>query len=182
MASNSILDIELHLRKIKHLFFDPELDPFENERLQISGIEEAVNFLRTKKRIESKIRLNIFLPLEQIDSNLQQKTADALSRYCDFKIALIQRQLEIERTEGKRAVMIGLIFAALCLLMLAVVSILGPLSDTMFVIFCGFFTILIWMAIWNPAEAFLYGLPPYKLEIRAYRALKDAEIVIKKEI
>jgi hypothetical protein len=38
------------------------------------------------------------------------------------------------------------------------------------------------MAIWNPGETFLYGLQPYKLEIRTYKALKDAEIVIKKEI
>jgi hypothetical protein len=182
MAFTSILDIDLHPENIKQLFLDPELDPFENERLQISGAEEAANFLRTKKRRETKVRLNIFLPAEQVDSDLQRKTVDALSRYCDFKITQNQRQLEIEQTEGRRAIMIGLIFAALCLLMVTVVYFLGPLSDTLFMIFGGIFTILIWMAIWNPGETFLYGLQPYKLEIRTYQALKDAEIVIKKEI
>jgi hypothetical protein len=182
MASTSILDIDLHLENIKQLFLDPELDPFENERLQISGAEEAANFLRTKKRRERKVKLNIFLPEEQVDSDLQRKTADALSRYCDFKIEQNLCQLEIERTEGRRAIMIGLIFAALCLLMVTVVYFLGPLSDTLFMIFGGIFTILIWMAIWNPGETFLYGLQPYKLEIRTYQALKDAEIVIKNEI
>ena len=182
MASSSILDIDLHLKNIKNLFLDPELDPFENERLQISGAEEAANCLRTKKRKKRQVRLNIFLPAEQVDSDLQRETADALSRYCDFKITQNQRQLEIERTEGRRAVMIGLIFAALCLLMVTVVYFLGPLSDTLFMIFGGIFTILIWMAIWNPGETFLYGLQPYKLEIRTHQALKDAEIVIKKEI
>jgi hypothetical protein len=182
MASTSILDIDLHLKTIKHLFLEPELDPFENQILQLSGAEEAVNFLRTKKREKRQVRLNIFLPAEQIDSDLQRMAVDALSRYCDFKIALNQRQFEIERTEGRRAVMIGLIFAALCLLMVTVVYFLGPLSDALFMIFGGIFTILIWMAIWNPGETFLYGLQPYKLEIRTYQALKDAEIVIKKEI
>jgi len=182
MASTFILDIDLHLKTIKHLFLEPEFDPFENEELQISGAEEAANFLRTKQRKKRQVRLNIFLPAEQFDSDLQRMTADALSRYCDFKIALNQRQLEIGRTEGRRAIMIGLIFAALCLLMVTVVYFLGPLSDTLFMIFGGIFTILIWMAIWSPGETFLYGLQPYKLEIRTYQALKDAEIVIKKEI
>jgi hypothetical protein len=48
-------------------------------------------------------------------------------------------------------------------------------------IFIGFFTILIWMATWNPAEIFLYGLQPFKLEIRNYKALKNAEVMIKEE-
>ena len=42
---------------------DPELNPFENPELQISGVEEAANFLRIRKRKVGKIKLNIFLPL-----------------------------------------------------------------------------------------------------------------------
>lgn len=178
---SSYLDIDLHLKEIKHLFIDPEFNPFEDHRLQISGAGEAVNQLRSKKRNVIKIRLNIFLPSRQIEPNLQTRTEEALSRYCDLKVLENQRQLEIERTEGWRAVMIGLIFTALCLLMVLVVYSLGPLNDTLFVVFVGFFTILIWMAIWNPAETFLYGLQPYKLEIKAYKALKNAEVVIKEE-
>jgi hypothetical protein len=178
---SSYLDIDLHLKEIKHLFVDPEMNPFEDQRLQISGAEEAANHLRTKERKVDKIRLNIFLPGGQIDPDLQSRTKDALSRYCDFKILQNQRQLEIERAAGWRAVMIGLIFSAVCLLMVSVIYLLGPLSETLLVIFVGFFTILIWMAIWNPAEAFLYGLPPYRLEIRTYEALKNAEVAIKEE-
>lgn len=177
----SYLDIDLHLKKIRHLFVDPELDPFENQRLQISGMEEAVHHLRTKKRKIGRIRLNIFLPRDQIEPDLQRRTKDAISRYCDFKITENQHQLKIERAAGRRAVMIGLIFSALCILIVLVVFSLGTLDDTLFVVFGGFFTILIWMAIWNPAEVFLYGLQPYKLEIKAYEALKNAEVVIKED-
>jgi hypothetical protein len=178
---SSYLDIDLHLKEIKHLFVDPELNPFENQRLQISGVEEAAHYLRTKERKVDKIRLNIFLSSEKIEPDLQSRTADALSRYCDFKILENQHQLKIERAAGWRAVMIGLIFSALCLLIVLVVFLLGTLDDTLFVVFGGFFTILIWMAIWNPAEVFLYGLQPYRLEIKAYKALKNAEVVIKEE-
>jgi hypothetical protein len=179
---SSYLDIDLHLTEIKYMFVDPELNPFENPELQISGVEEAANFLRIRKRKVGKIKLNIFLPLGQINSDLQSKTVDALSRYCDFMIHQNQRQLEIGRAEGWRAVLIGLIFAAICLLMIAVAYLMGQFSETLLVIFVGFFTILIWMAIWRPAEAFLYGLQPYKLEIRTFEALKNAEVVIKEEM
>ena len=66
--------------------------------------------------------------------------------------------------------------------MIAVAYLMGQFSETLLVIFVGFFTILIWMAIWRPAEAFLYGLQPYKLEIRTFEALKNADIVIKEEM
>jgi uncharacterized oligopeptide transporter (OPT) family protein len=178
---SSDLDIDLHLKEIKHLFVDPELNPFEDQRLQISGIEEAANHLRIKERKVDKVRLNIFLPGRQIDPDLQSKTVGALSRYCDFKILQNQHQLEIERAAGWRAVMIGFIFSAVCLLMVSIAYLMGPLGETLQGVFVGFFTILIWMAIWNPAEAFLYGLPPYKREIKTYKALKNAEIVIKEE-
>jgi hypothetical protein len=179
---SSDLDIDLHLKEIKHLFVDPELNPFEDQRLQISGVEEAANHLRVKERKVNKIRLNIFLPGGQIDPDLRSKIEDALSRYCDFKILQNQRQLEIERAAGWRAVMIGLVFSVVCLLMISVMYLLGPLSETLLVVFVGFFTILIWMAIWSPAETFLYGLPPYRREIKTYKALKNAEVIIKEEI
>lgn len=175
-------DINLHLKEIKYLFVDPELNPFERKWLQISGVEEAVNHLRTRKRLGDIIKLNIFLPPGQIDPDTQNKTADALASYCDFRILQNQLQLEIGRAEGWRAVMIGLIFSCICLLMAGGAYFLGPLSDALFVVFVGFFTILIWMAIWNPAEIFLYGLQPYRLEIRNYKALRNAEIVIREEV
>jgi hypothetical protein len=155
MSSSANLDINLHLKDIKYLFLDPDLDPFENEMLQLSGIEEAINRLGTKKRKRSKVRLNIFLPGRQNDPKLQNTTKEAMSKFCDFKIMHTQRLLEKEKMEGWRAVMIGLVFSAICLLMIVAIYLLGPLSDTILVIFVGFFTILIWMAIWNPAESFL---------------------------
>lgn len=181
MASSSHLDVELHLKEIRHFFVDPELNPLEDRRLQLSGAEEAANILRTKKRIVETIRLNIFLPHSQIEPQIHGKIADALSRYCDFKVSENQRHLEIGQAEGRRAVMIGLIFSSICLLMISAVYLIGPISEALLVVFVGFFTILIWMAIWTPAEMFLYGLQPYRLEIKAYRALKSAEIVIREE-
>ena len=182
MGSNSYIDIDLHLKEPKYLFLDPELNPFEERLLQVSGAEKAVTLLRTRKGKPVNITLNIFLPGEQIKPDLQNRTEDALSRYCDFKILQNQHQIEIQRAKGLRAVMIGLIFSAICILMVLMVQLKGKLNEMQLVVFAGFFTILIWMAIWTPAEAFLYGLPPIKREIQIYKILKNAEIVIKEEI
>jgi hypothetical protein len=181
MGSSSSIDIDLHLQNIDQLFVDPELNPFENPRLQISGVEEAVNQLRIRKKLTDKIRLNIYLPSSQIDSDRQIRTIDALAKYCDFKINQNRIQLELGRAEGWRSVMIGMVFVAICLSMITAIYFLQTLNDTEIVIFAGFFTILVWMAIWNPAETFLYGLQPFKLEIRNYKALKNAEVMIKEE-
>jgi hypothetical protein len=130
------------------------------------GVEQAVNYLRTKKMKEDIIRLNILLPTGQINHDLKEKTAEALSSYCDFKISQNLLRLKIERAEGVRTVLIGLIFCGICLLLASLVHFLGSLSDTLLVAFTGIFTILIWMAIWTPAATFVYGLQPYRLEIK----------------
>ena len=181
MVSASSIDIDLHLQKIDQLFVDSGLNPFENPRLQVSGIEEAVNHLRIRKKLADPIRLNIFLPQSQIDPDLLSRTIDALAKYCDFKINQNQIQLEIGRAEGWRSVMIGVIFCAICLSMIIAFYFLQTIGGAELVIFIGFFTILIWMATWNPAEIFLYGLQPFKLEIRNYKALKNAEVIMKEE-
>lgn len=118
---SSYLDIDPHLKEIKYMFVDSELNPFESQNLQISGSEEAANILRTKKREVDKIRMNTFLPPGQIEPDLNSRTADTLSRYCDFKILQNQHHIEIERSEGRRAVMIRLIFSAICLLMVSLI-------------------------------------------------------------
>jgi hypothetical protein len=66
--------------------------------------------------------------------------------------------------------------------MISIAYIMGQFSETLLVVYIGFFTILIWMAIWRPAEAFLYGLQPYKLDIKTFEALKNAEVVIIEEM
>jgi len=181
MVKSSPIEIDLHLQNIDQFFIDPELNPFKTPRLQVSGIEEAVNNLRMRKRVTGPISLNIFLPRSQIDPDLKKRTKDALAQYCDFRISQNQLQLKIERAEGWRAVLIGLIFSGICLLMILTVHLIGTLVETGFIVFAGFFTILIWMAIWNPAEIFLFWLQPYKLAIRNYGALRNAEVIIKEE-
>jgi hypothetical protein len=69
-----------------------------------------------------------------------------------------------------------LAFSSICVAILLVVFLLGSLSDLGFVIFNGLFVILIWMAIWNPAETFLYGLQAFRVDIRVYSALREAEL------
>ncbi len=68
-----ILDIDLHLKEIKYLFVNPELNLLIARGLQLSGAEEAANLLRTKERRVEMIRLNIFLPQGQIKPGLQEK-------------------------------------------------------------------------------------------------------------
>ncbi len=46
MVSPSHLDTDLHLKEIKYLFVDPELSPFDDQGLQLSGAEGAANLLR----------------------------------------------------------------------------------------------------------------------------------------
>jgi len=130
---------------------------------------------------QGPVRLNIYLPPEQIKPQLEAKVRDALKRYCDFKIEENQSRLKIERSLGRRSALIGLAFSAVCVAILLVVYWLGSLSDFGFVIFNGLFVILIWMAIWNPAETFLYGLQPFKIEIKVYSSLWEAELFIKEE-
>lgn len=182
-AAASSYYIDLHLLEIKYLFADPELNPFNEKNLQVSGAEEAANFLRIKGRTMAKVRLNIFLPKGQIKPGLKRKTADAISRYCDFMISRNQRLLEIEQEAGMRAAKIGvLIFLAICLIVLSVIYFLGPQSEDLLGFFENFFTLFFWIAAWTVLDIFLYELYPYKLEIKVYKALKNAEVSIMEEI
>ncbi len=71
-----ILDICLHLKEIKYLFVNPELNPFDCQRASIIWSRRSGKPLRTKERRVEMIRLNIFLPqgqIKQIKPGLQEK-------------------------------------------------------------------------------------------------------------
>ncbi|NPV63522.1 MAG: hypothetical protein HPY61_13025 [Methanotrichaceae archaeon] len=170
-----VCSIDLHLQDIGELFVSPEPDPFQERKLRSSGVEEAANILRIKGG-KARARLNIHLPAERMEPGLETKVRGALERYCDFKIEENQSRLKIERSLGRRSAFIGLAFSGICVAILLVVFLLGSLSDLGFVIFNGLFVILIWMAIWNPAETFLYGLQTFRVDIRVYSALREAEL------
>jgi hypothetical protein len=180
LMDGELCRIDLHLREIGELFTNPEPNPFLEKPLRSSGVEEAANCLRLKGG-KGRARLNIYLPPEQIEPQLETKVRRALERYCDFKIEENQCQLKIERSLGRRSALIGLVFSGICVAILLVVYVLGSLSDFGFVIFNGLFVILIWMAIWNPAETFLYGLQPFKVDIKVYSSLREAELSFEEE-
>jgi hypothetical protein len=59
--------------------------------------------------------------------------------------------------------------------------IFDSLNETINTLFVGFFTVLMWMAAWSPAERFLYGLRPYMLEMKIFRSLREVDVTIKEE-
>jgi hypothetical protein len=84
VADRRVLRVTLRYANINSLFERPEISPFSedfHEYNTISGIEHIYGELQANPSLK-KVETTIVLPPEQITPNLEQRTREAIQRYC----------------------------------------------------------------------------------------------------
>lgn len=175
-----IKEINIPLNDIRHLFLEPDCDPFVDRNLTISGLDYAVKQLRAKP-LPEQIQLNLTIPNSTIDA---AEVKDALRRHClnivqdkEEESCYLNSQIE---SNFKRALLPFLI------MIIAVGSIMYHFMDdrsrfmqTLILLLNNCLIIMGWVLIWIPAEMFLYDAPRLRKEIALYKLLSTATIHIK---
>lgn len=172
-------DAVLHLTDIHHFFEAPPLDPFAGDSIGESGIDQLMDTMKARPRGAPKLeRIALHLPAGQIASDLVPRLKAAIATYCTAQSRLSLQKIRETRIEGRRALRIGFIAWAVCLL-------LSTLSEQVFAtyslqgrLFGEGFLIAGWVSLWRPAELLLYDWWPFARDMRLYERIKAMDVVI----
>lgn len=177
MTDSSYYEITIELSNIKHLFKEPEFDPFVERSNSISGIEQIISELKPTS-LKSKVRTTIFLPQNQLSDNLERSTAKALQYYCSVRIEQTTNDLASLRGQGIRALKRGLLFLALCLLLSTLFDGLNNLPGLVRRFLSEGCLIAGWVSLWHPIELLLYEWGPYRRQQQIYQLIKEMELKV----
>ena len=184
MSKDLFHEITLHLDDIQYLFADPEPD----SEMFVSGMDSLHSDIRASLRREKfKVTITIVLPQGKITEGLVDKTREKIKRYCQFKIEENHKELIALRHEGNNALLVGITVLVVCLALAGILTItaqsgsesgMNTILAFMLAIVGQSFLIAGWVAMWQPAEILLYDWWPFRQDIRIYKHIADADIVI----
>jgi hypothetical protein len=180
------------VRELEHLFVDPPKNPFspyEVELMGESGLKRIVRLLSSTSagalapfyHVGHKYkRIIVLLPPAAIQTDTtQQQARDALTRYCELKIADNQKELFITKRQAGRLLLFGFGLLLGCMgLSLLFNSEKTPDALWSTTLAEGF-NIIGWVFLWHPFEAFMYNPIPITIESRIYSFLNQMEIEIR---
>ena len=183
MSKEPLHEITVPLNNIQDLFADP--DP-GSDRF-VSGMGSIYSEMRVHTRVykqSEKYKVTIELPREKITEGLLEKTSEKIKRYCQFKVEQSHKELIVLRHKGLDALRrsicvvligIGLGIPATTLSQSGVNSVLEGV-----LLFIALFCALGagWVAVWMPFEYFLYDGWPFQQDMRVYKQMADADLVI----
>ncbi len=184
MRKELFREITLHLDDIQDLFADPE----PGSDRYVSGMDYLYSEIKTsspRERLREKFKVTIELPREKITEGLLERTREKMKRYCRFKIEENQKELIALHHQGVASLWMGLIVLVICLALAFTITLIAQsginkileallqVVATLFVLSAG------WVALWQPAELFLYDWWPFRRDMRIYELIADADIVIR---
>jgi hypothetical protein len=124
-------------------------------------------------------RLVIALPAGEVEPGLDHQVKLALQRYCTEMIAQNERDLREVRRGGRRQLPYSLVIILIGAVLVYLVSVLASTSSSTLTTFlAGALSILSWVALWQPFQAFIYDWMPYRRDITILERLKSVEVVI----
>jgi hypothetical protein len=180
MSKEQFHELTLHLDDIQDLFADPE----PGSDRYVSGMDYLYSEVRISPRHE-KFKVTIELPPEKITEGLLERNRAKIKGYCQFKVEQSNKELIALRHEGVSTLWKGLIVMVVCLTLAVTFTLISQSGinkilevvlqalGTLFVLSAG------WVALWEPAEIFLYLGWPMRRDMRIYNQIADADIVIR---
>jgi hypothetical protein len=177
LSNSSYYNITLKLSNIKHLFQEPEFDPFVSQLNSIAGIEQIISELKPTS-LKGQLRTTIILPANQLSENLEKSTIEALQCYCSVRIEQTNNDLLSLRGQGIRALQRGLLFLAICLLLSTLFDGLYNLPGLIRRFLSEGFLIAGWVSLWHPIELLLYEWGPYRRQQKIYQLIKDMDLKV----
>jgi hypothetical protein len=183
MNTEQLRTVTVRLDEVNDLFVDP--DP-GSDRF-VSGIEEFYRVVRTQTSVlkqPNMYQVTIELPHEQITDGLADEISAKIKRYCQFKAEESQQNLLALRRQGWDSVRVSVFVLVPCLILGAlyfwlsqrginsVLEAVFLLAVVTFILSAG------WVALWMPAEYFLYDTWPFQQDMRVYQQMAEAELMI----
>jgi hypothetical protein len=178
MVDFNVLRVTLEYTDINWLFIQPDVSPFsENfrEYSTIPGVEYIRNELHANPSLK-KVETAILLPPEQITPILEQRTQEAIRRYCLARAREMSQDERALRWRALRALAIAIV------LFIAYAIVQRPLQDSeisLLNLMGEGLDIIIWVAFWFPLDALFFGVLSYHMDSDSYRRASEMKLTIK---
>jgi hypothetical protein len=169
--------LSIDLSNIQELFQEPEFNPFDPNSRCESGVADLFN---QTQELSQKEPVQIMINLEDgfEESDLVEKTMDAMKRYCEVQIAKSEREIREIRHQGLRDLGWAMLFALIMILGSFLIYQLTFLPEVVIYLLSTGAGIIAWVMLWPPLDSILYEWSPYRQTKRRYRQLQTAKIVI----
>jgi hypothetical protein len=132
------------------------------------------------QELSQKEPVQIMINLEDgfEESDLVEKTMDAMKRDCEVQIAKSEREIREIRHQGLRDLGWAMLFALIMILGSFLIYQLTFLPEVVIYLLSTGAGIIAWVMLWPPLDSILYEWSPYRQTKRRYRQLQTAKIVI----
>jgi hypothetical protein len=177
VADRRVLRVTLRYTDINSLFNKPDVSPFSkeyNEYYTTSGIEHIYGELQANPSLK-RVEATILLPREQITPTLEQRTREAIRRYCLARSREVGQSERALRWRALRSLAIALMLFAVYVLLQDRIQ--GS-EILVFKLIGEGFDILIWVALWFPLDALVFGLLSYDLNSESYKRASEMHLKI----
>jgi hypothetical protein len=142
------------------------------------GVDEIVNELLGRSRVQRRARIVVTLPAEQITESVAETLHTALRRYCEARLARVQRETEVVWRQGLRSLGSGSILFVVGLLLSA--GFLEPDIPQFWqdLLGNGVFLVIGWVGLWYPLDLLFFARQPLKREARIVEAISRMPLLV----
>jgi hypothetical protein len=142
------------------------------------GVDEIVNELLGRSNVQRRARIVVTLPAEQITDGIAETLHTALRRYCEARLARVQRETEVVWRQGLRSLGSGSILFVVGLLLSA--GFLEPDVPQFWqdLLGNGVFLVIGWVGLWYPLDLLFFARQPLKREAQIVEAISQMPLVV----
>lgn len=155
--------IEVRLSTLRQLFNSLDPSPFHERDLD-EDAEEYIVGAAAEIAASAALKLVIHLPGDELEQARQPDVEAALQHYFDYRLRVERHRLAMLLREGRLALASGAVFLAVCNLLAETARHL-PWEQLGALLGEGL-VIIGWVALWRPAEIFLYDWWPHRRRCR----------------
>jgi hypothetical protein len=155
----------------------PEAMLERNARLE-PGADEIVNELLGRSKVQRRARIVVMLPASEITDGIAEILHVALRRYCEARLALVQRETEVAWRQGLRSLRSGSILFLVGLLLSA--GFLEPDVPAFWqnLLGNGVFLVIGWVGLWYPLDLLFFARQPLKREAQILTAISQMPLSV----
>jgi hypothetical protein len=142
------------------------------------GADEIVSELLGRSRLQRRARIVVTLPAEQITAGVAETLHTALHRYCEARLARVQRETEVVWRQGLRSLGSGSILFLVGLLLSA--GFLEPDVPAFWqnLLGNGVFLVIGWVGLWYPLDLLFFARQPLKREALIVSAISAMPLLV----
>ena len=180
-SENGTVLIELRLNRLAQLFnsFDPA--PFHERDLD----DEAESYIVACAREMSRrhpYKLVIQLPAEETAREDIRQVQAAIHHYFLYRAQAQRRELRQVFRQGRWSLLMGLACLFTCLGLRTLLTLIDPQRTALVTeLVSEGLLIIAWVAMWRPAESFLYAWRPSRRTFEIYRELSRVPIEVRSQ-